>query len=332
MLPLKKARPLVDSFGREVNYLRISLTEDCNFKCIYCVPPEGLPKPSKKLLTVNEIKRIARIAFQLGFRKIRLTGGEPLLRPDLVDIVSELHSIHSSLRIYLTTNGLGLEKKIPDLKIAGLTGVNISLDSLDPTRFHQLTKRKVFERVWKGIQETAKLSLEMKINVVVIRGMSDQEIFQFVQLASDLDIEIRFLEFMPLCGSAWKEDSYYPLNQVKELIEKKFQLIPRIAPHDQPARVFTIPGSKGSIGFIASLSDSFCNHCSRMRVTCEGKIRPCLFSNLSFDLKKALQSEDDQKLKEVFIEATRLKPKGHNWREGTRKTPERYPLIHNIGG
>jgi len=321
-----------DPLGRIIDYLRISVTENCNFRCGYCVPAEGLPCSQRDLLTPKEISRIGRIACELGFCKFRLTGGEPLLRKDIIEITQGLAELYPQPQIAMTTNGYLLKEKLTGLKKAGLTHLNISLDSLDPKRFESLTRKDVFHRVWNNILSALDAGFQVKINVVVLRGMTAEDILQFVRLAQEKEVEVRFLEFMPLCGSSWNEKAFYPIPEVRALIQKNFSLLPIPQEKGQTASVFRLSHSKGKIGFIASYSEPFCQHCNRLRISSKGTIRPCLFSDLSFDLRPALEQKEDHALRDMFYQAVLEKPKGHQWNSQRPLNPEQFPLIHNIGG
>jgi cyclic pyranopterin phosphate synthase len=336
------SQPLVDPLGRTIDYLRFSLTDQCNFRCVYCMPPEGLPEPLTQHLTPQELQRIGRVAVGFGFRKFRFTGGEPLLRKDLEEIVEGFSQLNPRPKLMMTTNGFGLHKRLSNLKKAGLDGVNISLDSLDRKRFQRITRRDGFEEVWHGILNCLDFDLPVKINVVVIDDLQKEEVFRFVELTRELGIEVRFLEFMPLCGTGFDRVKHLSIQEVKGMIASRYDLMPIKTPLDQPAKGYAVlekttrsPCVKkfvGKIGFIESLSNPFCNSCSRLRVLSDGTIRPCLFSNMAFDLKPALHQKDDGALNDVFLESVFRKPRGHNWQEPGHKKPEIYPLIHNIGG
>lgn len=329
--PLLRAK-LSDPFGRAIDYLRLSVTDQCNFACLYCVPPEGLPCAVNEKLSPEDFERIGRVAVELGFRKIRLTGGEPLVRRDIGELIARLAALTPRPKIALTTNGFWLQERLPKLLAAGLQSVNVSLDSLDPVRFEEITRRRGLADVLRGIHAALAAGLEVKTNCVVMRGMREHDLFGFVDLAREYDFEVRFLEFMPLCGTGWSSELHVPLAEIRSTIDEKFGLLPLDHPKDQPATVFALRGGRGCIGFIASLTEPFCESCSRMRVTSDGMIRPCLFSEQAYDLKPALAAGDDQALSDVFRQAVFEKPRGHGWSDQAARPLTSYPLIHNIGG
>lgn len=339
---------LVDSFGREVTQLRISLTDRCNFRCLYCMPPEGVPVlPKSAHLDQDAIVRFARIACKNGVRHIRLTGGEPLLRPDIVAIVRDLSAIPELDDLALTTNGARLAGLAGSLKSAGLTRVNVSLDSMDPAQFQAITLSQAFPQVMDGIAAVIAARLPLKINVVVLKGMNDAEILSFAQFAFEHDVTVRFLEFMPLCGSAWRPELVYPVGKIRELIGSHFTLCEELRGHDAAQRFVISDGKRqGRIGLIGALSEPFCDSCARIRLSSDGKIRPCLFSNVEFDIKALLdRGAPDEEIAEAIQAAVWRKPRGSKYAthvsslessESYLKVYEgeahRNPFIHAIGG
>jgi cyclic pyranopterin phosphate synthase len=331
---------LADSFGRCVRTVRVSLTDHCNFRCVYCMPPEGLPYLDKsKYLTAAEIARFVRVASALGVTHCRLTGGEPLLRRDVVDIVRMLKDIDTLHEVSMTTNGSLLPRLAGPLRHAGLDRLNISLDSLDPARFEEVTLVSQHDRVMDGIDAARAVGFPMKINVVAISGMRDDEVFDFVQLAIDHDTDVRFLEFMPLCGSGWEADRVYPIAAVRRLVASRYALheLPR---GDRPAQLFSIEGGRGRVGFIASLSEPFCSDCSRMRLTADGRIRPCLFSDVEHPIAALLRGDaDDNEVAAAIRAAVWKKPWGSEFSgtpfkkgESTKRRTTEAPLIRTLGG
>lgn len=330
---------LADSFGRPVRTLRVSLTDHCNFRCVYCMPPEGVPHLEKSnYLSVEKIARFVRVAAELGVTHCRVTGGEPLLRKDVVDIVRALKNIDALQEVSMTTNGSLLPALARPLRDAGLDRLNISLDSLDPDRFESITLVSQYARVREGIRAAMAAGFPVKINVVVVRGMPDDEILAFVDMAVREDIDVRFLEFMPLCGSGWQADLVVPIGEVRDTVMRQHALreLPR---GDRPAQLFEVDGGRGRVGFIASLSEPFCGSCSRMRLTADGRIRPCLFSQYELSVAGVLESGDDTALAEAIRYAVWNKPWGSEFSEQPfaagesleRKTGAT-PLIRNIGG
>ena len=331
---------LVDSFGRCVRKLRVSLTDHCNFRCVYCMPPEGLPYLDKTTyLSIQQIERFVRVASDLGITHCRLTGGEPLLRDDVVEIVRTLQTIGPLQEVSMTTNGSLLPKLAGPLRSAGLDRLNISLDSLDASRFEEVTLVSQYDRVRDGILAAIEEGFPIKINVVVMKGMPEDEILAFADTAVKNDIDVRFLEFMPLCGSGWQSDRVFPMAEVRDVVRAHHTLteLPR---EDNPAQLFSVAGGRGRIGFIASLSEPFCSACSRMRLTTDGRIRPCLFSNYEYAVAELLRGGgDDSELAEAIRCSVWNKPWGNEFNdskfeageERLRRTTDA-PLIRSLGG
>jgi cyclic pyranopterin phosphate synthase len=281
------------------------------------MPEEGVPLISHQdVLSYEEILRIVRVFGSEGISKIRLTGGEPLIRRGIVDFISRLSNIETVKDLSLTTNGILLKDLAHDLKRAGLKRINISLDSLRRERFHQITRRDDFERVWGGIEEAIRFELfPIKINMVAIRGVNDDEIESFARLTLHLPLTVRYIEYMPSGnGDSWKETDLLTIPQIQHLLENLGPLIPISSDRwDGPAKRFRIDGSIGEVGFIGAISNHFCNDCNRLRLTPDGKIRTCLFSDEEIDLKEIMRkggSDDD--LKERLLTALEAKPERHH--------------------
>ncbi|XP_003739031.1 molybdenum cofactor biosynthesis protein 1 [Galendromus occidentalis] len=276
---------LVDSHGRVHDYLRISLTEKCSFRCTYCMPDEGVPlTPKELLLTSDELKRLIDVFVSLGVTKVRLTGGEPLLRKDIVDIVRYLRSKVSINKIGITTNGLVLSRNLTSLVAAGLSHVNISLDSLMPEKFESITRRRGFQNVLRAIFEAEKI-VHTKINCVVMRNLNENEVPAFVELTRDHNIELRFIEYMPFDGNRWSWERLVPQKELEERIRSFVPdaiALPLEANHT--AKMFTSPSHRGRWGFISSMSQAFCSSCNRLRLTADGSLRSCLFSSRNDEL------------------------------------------------
>jgi cyclic pyranopterin phosphate synthase len=322
---------LSDCFNRPVNYLRISVTDRCNLRCIYCMPPEGIPLLSHdEILSYEEVVVVARAAAELGVTKLRLTGGEPLVRKGLTDLVAMLARLEGIDDIALTTNGLLLERYADELKKAGLRRVNVSLDSLRPDRFRQITRIGELEGVLLGIEAARKAGLNpVKTNTVVIRGTNDDEILDFARLTVEGDWHVRFIEYMPFANNGANEKSLVPVSEIKQRIEALGKLEPSLASGGGPARYFRLPGARGTIGFISPVSDQFCQACNRLRLTADGKLRPCLFSDKEIDLIEPLrQGATSEGIKRLIREAVSSKPEGHHLAAGV--TCER--LMAQIGG
>jgi GTP 3',8-cyclase len=309
---------LRDGYRRTIDYMRVSITDRCNLRCIYCMPPEGLrPIRHKEILRYEEILRVARVAVQAGVRKIRITGGEPLVRRNVSYLISQLSSIEGLQDLSLTTNGILLESHAEELARAGLRRVNISLDSLRPERFREITRGGNVEAVLRGIEAAQKAGLvPIKINMVPVRGINDDEIREFAKLTLELPYQIRFIEFMPF-GSRelWSPERFISSDEIRSLVEEIAPLHAAGHGKEGPARYFRFEGAAGMLGFISPLSNHFCAECSRLRVTADGKLRPCLFSETEIDLKPALRSGSaDIELERMIRLSAEMKPRGHEIR------------------
>jgi cyclic pyranopterin phosphate synthase len=307
---------LLDPFRRKINYLRISITDRCNLRCRYCMPEEGISLiPHEEILTYEEILRIVHVFATEGISKVRLTGGEPLVRKGVVDFVSHLSHIKEIKDLSLTTNGILLKEFAQDLKRAGLKRINISLDSLKKERFCQITRRDGFEKVWAGIEEALKVGLSpIKINVVAIQGLNEDEIESFARLTLHLPLTVRYIEYMPAGnGEEWKESNILTIPQIKNRLESIGKLIPIPSDRwDGPAKRFRIEGAIGEIGLIGAVSSHFCDDCNRLRLTPDGKIRTCLFSDEETDVKELLRNGgSDRNLREQLLAAIKKKPERH---------------------
>jgi len=308
---------LLDPYKRKINYLRISVTDKCNLRCRYCMPEEGIPLISHgAILTYEEILRIVRVFAAEGISKVRLTGGEPLVRKGIADFISRLSQIEEIKDLSLTTNGILLKEYARDLKRAGLKRINVSLDSLTKERFFQITRRDEYERVWNGIEEALRVGFSpIKINMVAIKGLNDDEIESFARLTLHLPLTVRFIEYMPSGnGEEWKESDILTIPQIKDRLERVGPLTP--VPPDQwdgPSKRFKIEGAIGEIGLIGAVSSHFCSDCNRLRLTPDGKIRTCLFSDEEIDVREILRKGGrDQDLKERLLVALRTKPERHH--------------------
>ncbi|GAB6183325.1 GTP 3',8-cyclase MoaA [Thermodesulfovibrio hydrogeniphilus] len=320
-----------DSYKRAINYLRISVIDRCNLRCIYCMPEEGIQNllPHNEILSYEEILRIVRIAVDLEISKIRITGGEPLLRKDIVDFIARLSKIEGIKDIGMTTNAILLKKFARQLHEAGLKRVNISLDSLDEEKFKRITRIGNIKDVLEGIEEAQKVGLEpIKINVVVMKGINDDELERFVNWSMEVPYQIRFIEFMPVGPNSWKKELFISTEEMRKIIENKFgKLVPVMIKKSGPAEYFTLEGNKALIGFISPLSNHICSRCNRLRLTAEGKLRPCLFSDREVNLKSLLRSgASDDEIREIIIQTILSKPQGIS--ENTK--PQR--AMSTIGG
>ena len=314
--------PYLDAFNRPISYLRVSVTDRCNLRCVYCMPPEGVPwRSHEEVLRYEEIETVVRAAAELGISKVRLTGGEPLVRKGLVDLVAMLARIPGIDDLTMTSNGTLLASYAEELKAAGLKRVNISLDTLKPERFRRITRLGELSDTLEGIAAAKEAGLvPVKINVVVIRGLNDDEVVDFARLTSAPDWHVRFIEVMPLGDNAnWAENGYVPMDRVRERIERELgELKPaRLGAGGGPARYYRLPGAQGTIGFITPISEHFCYQCNRLRLTADGKLRPCLLSDYEIDLRTPLrQGATIEEIKRLIVEAVRAKPERHHLSEG----------------
>ncbi|MGH7776396.1 MAG: GTP 3',8-cyclase MoaA [Candidatus Dormibacterales bacterium] len=311
------ARVLLDSFGRVADDLRISVTDRCNFRCVYCMPAEGLKWLARDdILRFEEIHRLARLFVQrYGVRTIRITGGEPLVRVRVEELVAMISSLDPGLDITMTTNGVLLRQKARLLKEAGLKRVNVSLDTLNIDRFRDIARRDAFDRVLDGLAAAEEAGLKpIKLNVVVMKGSNDDEVLDFARLARQHAYEVRFIEFMPLDGDGiWKNDLVVPSRALRERIEDLFPLVPALEDRPAPSTRFKFAdGVPGGVGFISSVSQAFCSSCNRVRLTAEGGLRTCLFSIEETPLRDLLRSgASDDRVCAVIEEAIWKKEEGH---------------------
>ena len=307
---------LIDSFKRHITYLRLSLTDRCNLRCRYCMPEEGVDKLShQEILSYEEFLRVARAAASEGMTKIRLTGGEPLVRKGILGFIEKLAAIPGIMDLRLTTNGVLLAPMAEDLLKAGIRRVNISLDSLKPETFGYITGRNEFYSVWNGLEKALEAGFDLiKLNCVPIRGVNDHEIEDFARLTLEKPIEVRFIEFMPLGRHGfWSPDRIVSTDEIKQRLSALGPLTG--LPHkdtEGPANVFRLPDSLGSVGFISPITDHFCATCNRLRLTADGKLRLCLLSELEMDLKSALRSDAGlEELAALLRSAVKKKPGAH---------------------
>ena len=320
--------PLVDTHGRTVRDLRISVTDRCNLRCVYCMPAEGMPwLPKQELLTFEELARFAGVCLKLGVEGIRLTGGEPTVRADLPELVSQLNALQPDLDLSLTTNALKLPQMAEALRDAGLKRVNVSLDTLDPRRFHQLARRDRFHEVIEGLEAARRVGFSpIKINAVLMRGFNEDEVVPLAGWARDNGYQLRFIEWMPLdFQGSWEREKLVPADEILEQIRNEWAIRPTAnTDPSAPARLYDYEDGKGSIGVIASVTRPFCGHCDRIRLTADGQIRTCLFSLKEYDFRKAMRggaSDDD--IADLLRAAVLKKEPGHLINSPYFKQPER---------
>jgi GTP 3',8-cyclase len=328
-----------DSFNRIARKLRISVTDKCNMKCIYCMPNGNIKWiDDKEILNFKEIVRIVSILTHLGITKIRLTGGEPLLRPSLENLIRDLIKIKNIETISMTTNGFLLEEKINELKSAGLNSLNISLDTFREERFRTLNGISNLNKVLRGIQKASELGLKIKINTVVIRNWNDDEIINFVKFAKDTGLTVRFIEFMPLDGSGiWNNNLVVTKKEIIKIIETNFHNIISLDENNSglsdPATVYNFDDGKGKIGFIPSITEPFCSNCDRIRLTSNGRFLTCLFEKEGYDLKKMIRnSKTDQQIRDYIVNCYKKKPEGIVELIRINELRPTLNLMHTIGG
>ena len=311
----------LDRFGRNIHYLRISLTDHCNLRCVYCMSENMTFRPTAEMMQDDELITLMQLFARLGFEKYRLTGGEPTVRQNVVELVQRMSAVEGVKSLSMTTNGVLLNKLAQPLKNAGLERVNISLDTLDRQRFHQITRRDQFDRVWEGIlaSEDAGLS-PIKINTVVVRGINDEDVADLAGLTFEHPWQVRFIEMMPFAGATDLQLSQTVKDsEILAWIEKKYGAIELLdnGHLDGEARVYRIPGAKGKVGFISSVSLPFCSACTRARLTADGKLRLCLLREKEVDLLTPLrQGASVEDLRLLVVNGIWSKPWGHGLADG----------------
>lgn len=331
-----------DNHGRTIDYLRISLTDRCNFRCIYCMPEQGVRQISHDdILRIEEVEQAVRVAAGLGVRSVRLTGGEPLVRKGVVDLVRSAASTPGIQNVSLTTNGVLLPSMAQSLKEAGLSRVNISLDTLDEQQFTQVTRVGKLQQTLDGIDAALAAGFDpVKINAVTVRSLN-QDFLAFAKLSLERPLHVRFIEYMPVGessgvdGCGWGRQDVVPSEEVLEAINRQARAegLPELVPAGSskplgwgPARYFHFPGAPGTVGFISPLSRHFCSECNRLRLTADGKLRPCLFSDKEYDLRAQLRGGTEETQRAVFLQALGAKPDDHHDKIGTERN------MSQIGG
>jgi cyclic pyranopterin phosphate synthase len=308
---------LIDSYNRRVDYLRISLTDRCNLRCVYCMPEEGLANAGyDSILRYEEILRIVKVAVNHGVTKIRLTGGEPLVRKGVVEFIKKLNKIDGLEDLSLTTNGVVLSEYARDLADAGLKRINVSLDSLDPVKYMKMTGKDHLYRVLDGLKEAEKVGLyPIKVNAVIIKGFNDDEIIDFALITKKKSYHIRFIEYMPFeARETWERGKFLSVADIISTISNFQTIYPleMLKVRTGPARRYRFEDGKGELGFISPISDHFCTSCNRLRITADGKLRTCLFSDAEIDVKEMLRNGcDDGDLRKTLFEAIKTKPEKH---------------------
>ena len=330
-----------DGQGRQIDYLRISLTDRCNLRCIYCMPEHGVKSiPHESILTLEEVHKAIECASQLGIKHIRFTGGEPTVRKGLLSLIERTAQTPGIESVALTTNAILLPNMTADLKAAGLSRVNISLDTLDAEQYRFITRRGNLDDALKGVEAALSSGLSpVKLNTVVVRRLN-QDLLSFARLTVDAPLHVRFIEYMPIgsgedCGGCgWGLDDVVPAKEIIETINMQAQSIglgslqPTTATPDGwgPAQYYRLPDAQGTVGVISAISNHFCASCNRLRLTADGKIKPCLFSDTEYDIRSALRKGDKEEVLSVFGAALSHKPSGHEHRVGTRR------MMSQVGG
>ena len=307
---------LIDTFGRVHTNLRISVTDRCNFRCVYCMPEEGMNWLQRsELLSYEEIARVVQVAASLGIRKLRLTGGEPMMRKDLPVLIEMLSKIDGIEEIAMTTNGFFLKGKARTLYEAGLQRINVSLDSMNSQKFKEMARRDALKEVLEGLEEVEKVPIRpIKLNCVVIRGYNDDEVIELAKLAREKPYVVRFLEFMPIGEEdGWSMERVVPSREIRERINEWKELRPiEVERGSTPSEMYTFADGVGKIGFISPVSEPFCAQCDRLRITSDGKLRNCLFAMEEMDLKSILRKGGkDELIRDVFLASVKAKKPGH---------------------
>jgi len=328
---------LIDNNQRKIEYLRISVTDKCNLRCLYCMPGEGVCfKRHEDVLSYEEVLRLVHIMVPMGVKKVRITGGEPMVRKDLKDFIILLGLIDGIDEITMTTNGLLLEGRVKEFRDAGLTGINISLDSTMEDTYRQITGKDGAEAVLKVLDEALDAGLRVKINCVPVKGINDRETERITLLAKDRDIDVRFIELMPIgCGRAYQG---IPSDELLAAFEEIYGRAQPVSPADNdakgPAECFRFEGFKGRVGFISPLSHKFCDRCNRLRLTAEGYLKPCLFYEPTVSLRDMMRSgASDEELESTIKRLCLEKPEGHLFDKGDEggKNKEKRRM-NEIGG
>jgi molybdenum cofactor biosynthesis protein A len=327
---------LIDNHGRPLNYLRLAVTDRCNLRCFYCMPAHGIKYlPKKEVLSFEEIERLVTIMAQLGISKIRLTGGEPFVRHDMMRLIRMIAAVPGIKDVHLTTNGVLTAPHIPELKTLGIASVNLSLDTMDREKFKIITLRDEFESVYKTFNLLLEHGIPVKINAVVMAGKNTDEIASLVELTKESNVSVRFIEEMPFNG----EGSHYPklhwtYKKILEEIESHYPALKKIEDEVYSTSYnYMVPGYKGTVGVIAAFSRTFCGTCNRIRVTAQGELKTCLYDNGVLDIKQLLRDgSDDQSIKEKLLTAFSSRPANGFEAEGLRHDRTIHESMSTIGG
>lgn len=326
---------MIDRWNRAIDYIRISVTDRCNLRCIYCMPQEGIEaRPHEEILTYDEIIRLCRCFLKFGINKIKITGGEPLVRKDIAFLIGQLKALEGMKEVTLTTNGMLLEQYLPDLISSGLDGVNISLDTLDPLKYQQITKKDAFMEVYSAIGKALNYEkLKVKINCVPFSDTDQKDLIDITGLAKNSRLVVRFIEMMPI--GLGKSFTYYSEEAIIAILEEVYGAFEPVNTvlGNGPAHYYSLPGFKGKVGFISALSHKFCNECNRVRLTSEGYLKTCLHYEQGTDLKAILRGDREDSYLEQMIENTIYeKPVSHNFKGDNPQGAYELDGMSRIGG
>ena len=324
---------MIDAHGRRIDYMRISLTDRCNLRCRYCTPEEIVSIGHEEILRFEEILEICRHAVTLGITKFKITGGEPLVRRGCISFLRNLKSIPGVEQVTITTNGVLLKDCLPELEEIGIDGINISLDTLDEKTYEHVTRRNEFSRVWDGILAAQASKIRTKINCVLLKGVNDHEFFDLIELAKDYHLNVRFIEIMPI-GYGKGLEGYNKEELLKLLSEKypTYEVETKVLGNG-PASYITLPGFKGSIGFIDAIHGKFCDKCNRIRLTSDGILKLCLYYENGIDLKKLLRNNaSEEEILEAMKKTIYKKPTEHQFHLMAKEGSEELKKMSQIGG
>jgi len=330
--------PLIDNFGRPINYLRISVTDRCNLRCVYCMPESGIRfLPKKEILTFEEIERITRVLAEMGITKVRITGGEPFVRADLMHLIRSISKISGIEEIHITTNGILTPNFIPELKEIGISGINLSLDTIDRERFREITRRDKFDNVLETFHMALDYGIPLKINMVVMDGLNIPDIPLMANLAMEYPVDIRYIEEMPFNGANSNESTKLKWNhdRIRKELQKVYPDIRELDASPNATSInYVIPGFKGKVGIIAGFTRTFCGTCNRIRITAKGMLKTCLYDDGVFDLKNYLRSgATDQQARSMFLSLIGNRPKdGFEAQKVHKNLKPTYESMSAIGG
>ena len=327
---------MIDAYHREIDYVRIAVTDRCNLRCFYCMPAEAIPyEPQAHLLSYEEITRLLKVLGSIGFKKVRFTGGEPFLRKDFMKLLENTSQLDNYESIHITSNGTLLQKHIKKLKELGITKINLSIDSLDKERFHKITRRDDFEKVMETFHMLIDHGFKIKLNAVIMKGINTQDIIPLAELAKEYPVDVRFIEEMPFNGGYKKNVEMYSARDIYSDLESHFTSLEKVeSNHGDTASLLSIPNYKGNIGVIAAFSRTFCNTCNRLRISSKGEIKSCLYDDGVFNIRDYMRSGiSDDELATKFREIIHLKPKDGFEAEKLRKAPKQaMQSMSSIGG